>query len=177
MGFGALLSPLIADPFLSEANCFPANSTANTASRSYASRVLSQHHASAQPWSNQTIPRPPPKDATENHVSYAFWIMALINVSDTGACGVGSRDNVHLPVQLHSKDSSDPRNMPGSTVCRQEGEVTCRNHYDSVLADHKKGRQRTCLHSDNQGQLPSSLRPYEHSDLSIHGQEAKWLLF
>ncbi|CAO2636858.1 Major facilitator superfamily domain-containing protein 4A, partial [Lemmus lemmus] len=83
VGFGALLSPLIADPFLSEANCFPANSTANATSRSHlfhASPVLGQHHAATQPWSNQTIPRPPPKDSTENHVSYAFWIMALINV-------------------------------------------------------------------------------------------------
>ncbi|CAO2636856.1 Major facilitator superfamily domain-containing protein 4A, partial [Lemmus lemmus] len=74
VGFGALLSPLIADPFLSEANCFPANSTANATSRSHlfhASPVLGQHHAATQPWSN---------DSTENHVSYAFWIMALINL-------------------------------------------------------------------------------------------------
>nr|BAC39455.1 unnamed protein product [Mus musculus] len=80
VGLGALLSPLIADPFLSEANCFPANNTANATSRSHGSRVLSQHHAAAQPWINQTIPRLPPKEVTENHVSYAFWIMALINV-------------------------------------------------------------------------------------------------
>ncbi|XP_052592838.1 major facilitator superfamily domain-containing protein 4A isoform X2 [Peromyscus californicus insignis] len=83
VGFGALLSPLIADPFLSEANCFPANSTANASSRSHlfhASRVLGQHQAATQPWSNQTIPGPSPKDSTENHVSYAFWIMALINL-------------------------------------------------------------------------------------------------
>ncbi|XP_076403493.1 major facilitator superfamily domain-containing protein 4A isoform X1 [Peromyscus maniculatus bairdii] len=83
VGFGALLSPLIADPFLSEANCFPANSTANASSRSHlfhASRVLGQHQATTQPWSNQTIPGPSPKDSTENHVSYAFWIMALINL-------------------------------------------------------------------------------------------------
>lgn len=90
VGLGALLSPLIADPFLSEANCFPANNTANATSRSHVPRVLSQHHAAAQPWMNQTIPRPPPKDVTENHVSYAFWIMALINVSVTGAGGIGS---------------------------------------------------------------------------------------
>ncbi|NP_766098.2 major facilitator superfamily domain-containing protein 4A isoform X1 [Mus musculus] len=80
VGLGALLSPLIADPFLSEANCFPANNTANATSRSHGSRVLSQHHAAAQPWINQTIPRLPPKEVTENHVSYAFWIMALINL-------------------------------------------------------------------------------------------------
>uniref|UniRef100_A0A8C5K1G7 Major facilitator superfamily domain containing 4A n=1 Tax=Jaculus jaculus TaxID=51337 RepID=A0A8C5K1G7_JACJA len=82
VGFGALLSPLIADPFLSEANCLPGNSTHNVTSRSHlfhASRVLGQHHSTAQPWSNQTITKSPPKDAAENHVSYAFWIMALIN--------------------------------------------------------------------------------------------------
>nr|XP_044998737.1 major facilitator superfamily domain-containing protein 4A isoform X1 [Jaculus jaculus] len=83
VGFGALLSPLIADPFLSEANCLPGNSTHNVTSRSHlfhASRVLGQHHSTAQPWSNQTITKSPPKDAAENHVSYAFWIMALINL-------------------------------------------------------------------------------------------------
>ncbi|XP_073904603.1 major facilitator superfamily domain-containing protein 4A isoform X3 [Castor canadensis] len=83
VGFGALLSPLIADPFLSEANCFPANSTVNATSRSHpfhASQVLGQHHIGAQPWANQTIPGLPPKDGPENHVSYAFWIMALINL-------------------------------------------------------------------------------------------------
>lgn len=93
VGFGALLSPLIADPFLSEANCFPANSTANTTSRSHlfhASRILGLHHEEAQPGSNQTVPGLPPKGGTEVRVSYAFWIMALINVSVTGAGWVGS---------------------------------------------------------------------------------------
>ncbi|KAL0608945.1 Major facilitator superfamily domain-containing protein 4A [Plecturocebus cupreus] len=64
VGFGALLSPLIADPFLSEANCLPANSTANATSRSHlfhVSRVLGQHHVEAKPWSNQTFPGLPPK--------------------------------------------------------------------------------------------------------------------
>lgn len=135
VGFGALLSPLIADPFLSEANCFPANSTANASSRSHlfhASRVLGQHQATTQPWSNQTIPGPSPKDSTENHVSYAFWIMALINVSVTGAGRVGSwrggGNSTCLPVQLPSAESSNPRNMPGTMVCSQKGEVACRNH-------------------------------------------------
>ncbi|XP_048213035.1 major facilitator superfamily domain-containing protein 4A isoform X3 [Perognathus longimembris pacificus] len=83
VGFGALLSPLIADPFLSEANCFPDNNTANATSRSHlfhTSRVLGQHHAGAQPWSNQTAPGLPAKDGAETRVSYAFWIMALINL-------------------------------------------------------------------------------------------------
>ncbi|XP_053463504.1 major facilitator superfamily domain-containing protein 4A [Nycticebus coucang] len=83
VGFGALLSPLIADPFLSEANCLPANSTINTTSRSHlfhASRVLGQHHAETKTWSNQTLPGLSPKDGVGTRVSYALWIMALINL-------------------------------------------------------------------------------------------------
>ncbi|XP_027467491.1 major facilitator superfamily domain-containing protein 4A isoform X3 [Zalophus californianus] len=83
VGFGALLSPLIADPFLSEANCLPANGTANSTAGSHlfhASRVLGQHHAEAWRWSNQSLSRLPPQDGTGTRVSYAFWIMALINL-------------------------------------------------------------------------------------------------
>uniref|UniRef100_A0A673T685 Major facilitator superfamily domain-containing protein 4A n=2 Tax=Suricata suricatta TaxID=37032 RepID=A0A673T685_SURSU len=77
VGFGALLSPLIADPFLSEANCLPANGTANVTSGSHlfhASRVQ------AWRWSNQSLSGLPPQDRAGTHVSYAFWIMALINL-------------------------------------------------------------------------------------------------
>uniref|UniRef100_A0A8C6CVV7 Major facilitator superfamily domain containing 4A n=1 Tax=Moschus moschiferus TaxID=68415 RepID=A0A8C6CVV7_MOSMO len=83
VGFGALLSPLIADPFLSETNCLPANSTANATSSSHlfhASRVLGRQHPEAQPWSNRTLPGLPSQDGAGTRVSYAFWIMALINV-------------------------------------------------------------------------------------------------
>ncbi|KAF3823167.1 hypothetical protein GH733_010603, partial [Mirounga leonina] len=83
VGFGALLSPLIADPFLSEAGCLPANGTANSTSGSHlfhASRVLGQHHAQAWRWSNQSLSRLPPQEGTGTRVSYAFWIMALINL-------------------------------------------------------------------------------------------------
>ncbi|XP_019608050.1 major facilitator superfamily domain-containing protein 4A isoform X2 [Rhinolophus sinicus] len=83
VGFGALLSPLIADPFLSETNCLPANSTANASSGRllfHASRVLGQPHTTARTWSNQTLPGVSPQDGAETHMSYAFWIMALINL-------------------------------------------------------------------------------------------------
>lgn len=116
VGFGALLSPLIADPFLSEANCFPANSTANATSRSHlfhASPVLGQHHAATQPWSNQTVPRPPPKDSTENHVSYAFWIMALINVSVSAAGRVRSWGTMHA-----SQSSFPAQNLQTQETCQ-----------------------------------------------------------
>lgn len=84
MGLGALLSPLIADPFLSEDSCLLANSTANITSGSHlfhASRVLGQQHMEARPWSNQTHSGPSPQIGAGTRVSYAFWIMALINVS------------------------------------------------------------------------------------------------
>nr|KAF6316273.1 major facilitator superfamily domain containing 4A [Pipistrellus kuhlii] len=83
VGFGALLSPLIADPFLSENSCLPANVTVNVTAGSHlfhASRVLGQHHAGARPGANQTLPGPSPPDGAGTRVSYAFWIMALINV-------------------------------------------------------------------------------------------------
>ncbi|XP_045312207.1 major facilitator superfamily domain-containing protein 4A isoform X6 [Leopardus geoffroyi] len=83
VGFGALLSPLIADPFLSEANCLPANGTANATSGSHlfhASRVLGQHHTEAWRWSNHSLSGLPPQDRAGTRVSYAFWIMALINL-------------------------------------------------------------------------------------------------
>ncbi|XP_036298029.1 major facilitator superfamily domain-containing protein 4A isoform X2 [Pipistrellus kuhlii] len=83
VGFGALLSPLIADPFLSENSCLPANVTVNVTAGSHlfhASRVLGQHHAGARPGANQTLPGPSPPDGAGTRVSYAFWIMALINL-------------------------------------------------------------------------------------------------
>ncbi|XP_004473509.1 major facilitator superfamily domain-containing protein 4A [Dasypus novemcinctus] len=83
VGFGALLSPLIADPFLSEGDCFPANGTANATSRSHlfhTSRVLGPHHPEALPRFNQSSPSLRPQHGTATRVSYAFWIMGLINL-------------------------------------------------------------------------------------------------
>ena len=105
VGFGALLSPLIADPFLSEANCLPANSTANATSVLHASRVLGRQHPEAQPWSNRTLPGLPSQDGAGTRVSYAFWIMALINVSAPGqgwvrASGQSPTSPYQLPVQI-----------------------------------------------------------------------------
>ncbi|XP_049626916.1 major facilitator superfamily domain-containing protein 4A [Suncus etruscus] len=77
VGFGALLSPLIADPFLSEASCLPANATAG-ARMLHASGALGQQ---VTPPVNQTLPpRTSPQSGTGIRVSYAFWIMALINL-------------------------------------------------------------------------------------------------
>ncbi|XP_072134844.1 major facilitator superfamily domain-containing protein 4A isoform X2 [Mobula birostris] len=77
VGFGAFLSPMIADPFLSETNCMQNNLTANgtSADLAHIRNSLLSHHLMNQ--SNVVL-------ATSRHfvsnVSYAFWIMALINL-------------------------------------------------------------------------------------------------
>ncbi|XP_072886705.1 major facilitator superfamily domain-containing protein 4A [Hemitrygon akajei] len=77
VGFGAFLSPMIADPFLSETNCMQNNLTANGTSTdlTHIRNSLISHHLMNQ--SNIVL-------ATSGHfvsnVSYAFWIMALINL-------------------------------------------------------------------------------------------------
>ncbi|XP_062921463.1 major facilitator superfamily domain-containing protein 4A-like [Mobula hypostoma] len=77
VGFGAFLSPMIADPFLSETNCMQNNLTANgtSADLAHIRNSLISHHLMNQ--SNVVL-------ATSRHfvsnVSYAFWIMALINL-------------------------------------------------------------------------------------------------
>lgn len=82
MGFGALLSPLIADPFLSDTNCILSNSTANASSNlPHIRKSLVPHHPG-----NLSHYDLPMKGMVVTRVSYAFWIMALINVS--AAAGV-----------------------------------------------------------------------------------------
>lgn len=77
MGFGALLSPLIADPFLSDTNCILANGTANASSNlPHIRKSLVPHHPG-----NLSHYDLPMKGMVVTRVSYAFWIMALINVS------------------------------------------------------------------------------------------------
>lgn len=82
VGFGALLSPLIADPFLSDTNCILSNSTANASSNlPHIRKSLVPHHPG-----NLSHYDLPMKGMVVTRVSYAFWIMALINVS--AAAGV-----------------------------------------------------------------------------------------
>lgn len=150
MGFGALLSPLIADPFLSEASCLPANSTANITSGSHlfhASRVLGQHQVEARPRSNQTLPGLSPQDGAGTHVSYAFWIMALINVSATGA-GLGkglvdSRTYQSIPAPSAGSDSEKWAETEAFPLeGKRMGELTPRDS-----SEHKEGCKRSSLWS------------------------------
>ncbi|KGL85546.1 Major facilitator superfamily domain-containing protein 4, partial [Tinamus guttatus] len=76
VGFGALLSPLIADPFLSDTNCILSNGTANASSNlPHIRKSLVPHHPG-----NLSRYELPMKGLVVTHVSYAFWIMALINL-------------------------------------------------------------------------------------------------
>lgn len=76
MGFGALLSPLIADPFLSESNCIQSNATLNaTSNLPHIRKSLVPHHPGN--FSHYDLPM---EGVVVTRVSYAFWIMALINV-------------------------------------------------------------------------------------------------
>ncbi|XP_074833433.1 major facilitator superfamily domain-containing protein 4A [Carettochelys insculpta] len=76
VGFGALLSPLIADPFLSDSNCIQSNATVNaTSNLPHIRKSLVPHHPG-----NLSYYELPMKGMVVTHVSYAFWIMALINL-------------------------------------------------------------------------------------------------
>ncbi|XP_030623569.1 major facilitator superfamily domain-containing protein 4B [Chanos chanos] len=77
IGFGALVSPLIADPFLSE-HCMGSNSTENITEFMHHLRNslagspmnnISQYHIPAKP-----------DEEDDTSVAYAFWIMAFINL-------------------------------------------------------------------------------------------------
>ncbi|XP_074538151.1 major facilitator superfamily domain-containing protein 4B isoform X2 [Halichoeres trimaculatus] len=74
IGFGALVSPLIADPFLSEGGC--GNGTGNGTEMMHHVRLMLRHtpileHNTTQ--SHHAVEE-------ESIVHYAFWIMALINL-------------------------------------------------------------------------------------------------
>ncbi|XP_067444478.1 major facilitator superfamily domain-containing protein 4A [Thunnus thynnus] len=82
-GLGALVSPLVADPFLAEDSCvLGANWTANSSSSSssdlhHLRSSLAGHGAALQNISQYPLNT----DGTViTRVSYAFWIMALINL-------------------------------------------------------------------------------------------------
>ncbi|TKS71058.1 Major facilitator superfamily domain-containing protein 4A [Collichthys lucidus] len=86
IGLGALVSPLVADPFLAEDNCvLSVNWTANSSSSSDLHHLRSSmvhghgaglHNISQYPLHTEGI--------VITRVSYAFWIMALINGSYAG---------------------------------------------------------------------------------------------
>uniref|UniRef100_A0A3Q0TAX5 Major facilitator superfamily domain containing 4Aa n=1 Tax=Amphilophus citrinellus TaxID=61819 RepID=A0A3Q0TAX5_AMPCI len=81
IGLGALVSPLVADPFLADDNCvLGTNLTTNTSSPSDLQHLrssLAGHGAALHNISHYHLYT---EGVVVTRVSYAFWIMALINV-------------------------------------------------------------------------------------------------
>ncbi|XP_059184598.1 major facilitator superfamily domain-containing protein 4A isoform X2 [Centropristis striata] len=81
IGLGALVSPLVADPFLAEDSCvLGANCTANSSSSSDLNHLrssLAGHGARVNNISQYPLHT---EGVVITRVSYAFWIMALINL-------------------------------------------------------------------------------------------------
>ncbi|KAL4622365.1 major facilitator superfamily domain-containing protein 4A isoform X1 [Arapaima gigas] len=75
IGLGALVSPLIADPFLSETNCVVGNRTENSTAMEHLRNALA-----GGPVHNVSQYQLPTEGEVITQVSYAFWIMALINL-------------------------------------------------------------------------------------------------
>ncbi|XP_075052242.1 major facilitator superfamily domain-containing protein 4A [Mixophyes fleayi] len=76
VGFGALLSPLIVDPFLSDTNCIQSNNTQNKSMNlEHIRNTINPHHPGNV--SHYVLPLDGP---VLTNVSYAFWIMAAINL-------------------------------------------------------------------------------------------------
>ncbi|KAJ4934730.1 hypothetical protein JOQ06_007513 [Pogonophryne albipinna] len=75
IGFGALVSPLIADPFLSETGC--GNHTGNATETTDHLRNMLKNSPIA---GHDITQLPHPEGGEESNVHYAFWIMALINL-------------------------------------------------------------------------------------------------
>ncbi|XP_016422325.1 major facilitator superfamily domain-containing protein 4A-like [Sinocyclocheilus rhinocerous] len=75
VGLGALVSPLIADPFLSETSCVIGNSSTNATSLRHLRNKLAGRHVH-----NVSSVHLHTDGEVVTNVSYAFWIMAVINL-------------------------------------------------------------------------------------------------
>lgn len=83
VGLGALVSPLIADPFLSETNCVIANNSVNATSLRHLRNKLAGRHVH-----NVSNVHLHTDGEVVTNVSYAFWIMALTNVRELNVKGL-----------------------------------------------------------------------------------------
>uniref|UniRef100_UPI003AAF7662 major facilitator superfamily domain-containing protein 4A n=1 Tax=Centroberyx gerrardi TaxID=166262 RepID=UPI003AAF7662 len=122
IGLGALVSPLVADPFLADDSCvLGANWTANSSSSSDLQHLRSSlagkgtvlHNISQYPLHTEGV--------SVTRVSYAFWIMAFINLPVPAAVFALMYHERLLPCfspspRLLDRDSLSSRNPTGSGV-------------------------------------------------------------
>uniref|UniRef100_A0A8C7PJX3 Major facilitator superfamily domain-containing protein 4A n=1 Tax=Oncorhynchus mykiss TaxID=8022 RepID=A0A8C7PJX3_ONCMY len=136
IGLGALVSPLVADPFLSEGSCvLGGNMTANSSTdlhhlRSYlAGKGTTPLHNVSHHYHLHT------EGIITTNVSYAFWIMALINLPVPVAVYVLMYRERLFPCSNHSprlldKEKNSQKNQQDHNIQGHGGLFGCCNYAD-----------------------------------------------
>uniref|UniRef100_A0A8C5NHY1 Major facilitator superfamily domain containing 4A n=1 Tax=Junco hyemalis TaxID=40217 RepID=A0A8C5NHY1_JUNHY len=186
VGFGALLSPLIADPFLSDTNCILANGTANASSNlPHIRKSLLPHHPG-----NLSHYALPMKGMVVTRVSYAFWIMALINVT-VGIVpgGSGSCSQPHpqplagVAQHLPREEPAVPRPTgtaqgPAGRVRPQLWAPLCIQGCSSTACSHHHPHSPTPMGQQrSQGLSPSQPTPTTPWCLQFHRERLFFFIF
>uniref|UniRef100_A0AAY4BZX1 Uncharacterized protein n=1 Tax=Denticeps clupeoides TaxID=299321 RepID=A0AAY4BZX1_9TELE len=141
VGLGALLSPLIADPFLSDTNCILPNGTvSNSTTFDHLRHKLVPvpvHNTSQYPLYTE--------GQVVTNVSYAFWIMAFINLPvplavfalmyrERLVCGLGRRrrllDGDELAIQTRDLSAPGQRSTESREDTAHGTLLSCCNHGD-----------------------------------------------
>ncbi|KAM6927791.1 major facilitator superfamily domain-containing protein 4A [Xenentodon cancila] len=143
IGLGALISPLVADPFLSEDSCVLGfNSTSNSSSswnlhhlrNTLAGSGTALHNTSQYPLYIEGL--------VVTKVSYAFWIMALINLPVPAAVLVLMYHERLLPCSSYS-----PRLLDGEPGSNAQSAGDCSqgdgNVFDCCKTANVQGRPTT----------------------------------
>ncbi|TRY97586.1 hypothetical protein DNTS_016392 [Danionella cerebrum] len=149
VGLGALVSPLIAEPFLSETSCVIGNSSVNTSVLWDLRNKLAGRHVH----NISNVPLHTQGQVVTN-VSYAFWIMALINLPVPIAILILIYRERLFPCRsdpsrrLLDRETSTMKTW-GSTGLSDENsqQTEYRSGYSDLLS--------CCLHSNNQSFPPS----------------------
>ncbi|XP_068614906.1 major facilitator superfamily domain-containing protein 4A-like [Brachionichthys hirsutus] len=114
IGLGALVSPLVADPFLAEGTCLQDGNMTNTSISIGLEHHIGDglHNISQDPLGSE--------DGVTTSVSYAFWIMALINLPVPIIVLLLMYHERLLPCFIHSPRLLDPNtqsNVDSSHGC------------------------------------------------------------
>ncbi|XP_023147825.2 major facilitator superfamily domain-containing protein 4A [Amphiprion ocellaris] len=141
IGLGALVSPLVADPFLSDDNCvLGANWTANSSSdlqhlrSTLAGHGAALHNISQYPLHTEGV--------IVTTVSYAFWIMALINLPVPAAVLALMYHERLLPCSNNSPRLLNKESLSSSSSA-EDGDQEHRNVFSCCHPSKLRGRPAT----------------------------------